>query len=341
MDPEILVIDKRARTEPGPIETRLREEGACCATLFLDDVLQAATTVSYRVGASQGATIRCADGRTGEPLSTARVKSVWAEAAGLGPNPMTFYHEDRSLSSTLRSIGLGEAWLMGGSVIATLSRQCLFLPQLMERTRANHRLYQMAAARDAGFSLPQTYVGTGFQEIRDLLRDGRDGDRRIHYQPLSHTTFSLWGNRFITVDRWLDADRTFALANVRGPAVFSRWPAYRRRLFAALLGEELWALEVDLLDPEVDPDVTDLFYQRAQDNLRLTPVELPAAAREACFRFARATGLVYTTLELLEEEEPGAYCFLAAHPDGRLHLFDEAGLPVYDHLVSWLRRGRA
>jgi hypothetical protein len=336
--PRILVIDRADRPGPGRVESLLAERGASYAVLFLDQVCAANAPASYHIAPGRAAVMRLRDGRGGETFSTRRLRGVWAEALGLPRNPMTAFLGDEDIGRTLRAVGEGESWLLGLSILACLGRGRLFLPQLVERSRANHRLYQLAVARDSGFSVPRTMVTSHESRVRQDLAPA--AGEALHYQSLSQLAFEVRGKAYVSVDRHLEPERLFALRQLRAPAVFSVWPAWRRRLYVAVLGNQMWGLEVGLRRPDLDPEVTDLFYQRAQDNLAADPVELPPALRALCRRFVEASGLRYCTLDLLEENgEADRWCLLAAHPDGRFHLFDEQGLPVYDRLLAALASG--
>lgn len=340
MRPEILVIDRRGE-EAGPVERRLRARGARYATLFLEDLHESLHVPSFRIGQGRGGELTCVDGRTRQAFSTAGLRSVWAESLAVPPNPMASYHGGDELERTFRIVGESESWIYTHSVIALLSRRCLFLPAPMERNRANHRLYQAAVARDAGFALPRLYLGNHARRLFQSLRPSMA--EKVHYQPLSPLSFHLKGRRFVSADRFVDPDREFTLAHIKAPALFSCWPEASRRLLVAVLGEDAWALEVGLRDRERDPDVTDLAYQAAQGNLRIEPAEPPAAALGLCRAFLGASGLPFAVFDLLEQGAEGGgnwdFCFLGAQPDGRFPFFDEAGLPVYERLVDWLERG--
>lgn len=338
LTPAILVIDHRERGAPGPVERRLLARRADFATLFLEEISEAEQKISFRIGPDRAAEATFHDSRTGEPLSLARLTSVWAESLELPPNPMLSFLGSEELPEIFAANGRSESWLLARSLIGWLEARCLFLPQLTEKNRANHRLYQMAVARDSGFRLPPTYVGAHLPGLRAALQPTVGAT--IHYRSFSPLHFSLQGKRFVSADRFLSADRHFALAHVRAPALFAAWPAYRRRIHAAVVDQEVWAVSLALVDPELDPDVTDPFYQHAQGNLALAPVELPAAARQLCRRFAEEAGLRLVVLDGLEGDDDGALHFLEAHPGGRLLLFEEAGLPVYDRLLDLLERGR-
>lgn len=334
--PEILVLDRRG-SAPGAVERRLGERGAAIATLFLEEIYEAEQKVSFRIGPQQAGEISLCDSRTGQPFSLSRLQSVWAESLDLPANPMLSFFGSDDLSEVFAANGRGESWLLARSLIGWLAARFLFLPQLMEKNRANHRLYQMAVARDAGFQLAVTYVGGELARLAEVLAPAAGG--KLHYRPFSPLSFTLEGRRFVSADRFLAFDRRIALSHLRAPALFTAWPSHRRRLHAAVIGREVAAVALTLADPGVDPDVTDPFYQRAQGNLLVTAAELPAAARELCLRFAALAGLRFLVLDLLEGED-GAVYFLEAHPGGSLRLFDEAGLPVYERLLNLLEGGR-
>ncbi len=337
--PELLVIDRSDRSGPGRVETLLAERGADHAVFFLDDVCAARAPASYHLAPGGAAVLHLCDARGGATFSTARLRGVWAEALGLPRNPMTAFSGDEDIGRTLSAVGEGEAWMLGLSVLAALAHGRLLLPQLAERNRANHRLYQLAVARDCGFGVPRTVVTANGGRVLEHL--ALAPGEAVHYQALSQLTFEVRGQTYVSADRHLEPERYFGLQHLRAPAVFSVWPPYRRRLYVAALGRELWALQIALRDPELDPDVTDLFYQRAQDNLTAEPVPMPAALATLCHRFLAATGLLYGTLDVLEEASgDGRWCLLGAHPEGRFQLFAEQGLPVYDHLLAALAAGR-
>jgi len=266
MEPHVLVIDRATRRASGDVEQLLARRGVEHAVVFLDQVCAAEAPAEFRVGPGQRSELRLCDARTGEGVSTRRLRAVWAEALGLPHNPMTAFMGDDDMAATLQAVGQGEAWLFGLSVLAALAHARLFLPHLAERSRAHNRLYQLAAARDSGFSVPRTVVTAQQARVREALAPG-EGER-LHYQSLSPLAFTLRGRSYVSVDRFVPGDRLFALAHLRGPAVFSLWPASRRRLQVAALGDELWAAEVEMIDGGLDPDVTDLSYQAAQRNLR-------------------------------------------------------------------------
>jgi len=266
MEPRVLVIERATRRASGQVEQLLARRGVEHAVVFLEQVCTAEAPAEFRVEPGQRSELSLRDARTGEGVSTRRLRAVWAEALGLLRNPMTAFLGDDDMAVTLQAVGRGEAWLFGLSVLAALAHARLFLPQLVERGRANHRLYQLAAARDSGFSVPRTVVTAQAARVREALAPG-EGER-LHYQSFSPLAFTLRGGSYVSVDRFVPDDRLFALAHLRGPAVFSLWPPSRRRLQVAALGDELWAAEVETIDGGLDPDVTDLSYQAAQRNLR-------------------------------------------------------------------------
>ncbi|NOT02357.1 MAG: hypothetical protein HOP29_17255 [Phycisphaerales bacterium] len=216
-----------------------------------------------------------------------------------------------------------------------LAERFLFLPQVIERQRLTSPLYQLATARDVGFKVPPTVVG---QVLSSLY--ARGPIERIHYRPLTAVQFQVRNAQFVTVERWIHADRTFAMHQAFGPAAFSLRPDSGNRILVLILGSKLFAIEISLIDPGRDPQITDFSFHAAQENLNASICSLTSPIQEVCHEFFRTTGLRFGLIDLLHDSESGDLWYLAAHASPKLGLFHETGLPVYDHLLEWLLRGR-
>jgi len=334
--PEIMVLVNSGAAEPGLVERTLEDRGLAWVTLALDELFSLETTTSYTVSPSEAATLSFADARGRGRFDTGQLRSVWAESTAMSENPLLFADESAGLSDRLQLLSRSEAWMMAVSIPSFLAHDCLYLPQTMERNRANHALYQYRVAREVGFLLPEIYAGRRLAAAIEHLDS--EQHQKVHYQSFSPLFFEHGGAAYTSVDRWIEPDRFYTMGHMRSPVLLSNRPAGNRFL-SVFLEDRFYTLEIALLDPDLDPDVTDPFYQAAQENLRIEPTELPAGLEAPARSFFRETGLVFGMIDTVESERGPV--FLEAHPSTAFTLHHEAGLGVLDHLIDWLRRGRS
>ena len=328
----LLLVDSAKGT--GPVEELLAHSGVPFATLDLLRAARAEAPVWFQAKNGAGCVVGFQDARDSRWTTTGRVLSVWAEDGQIGSDPVAHFQGANDDRAILRTLGLAESWLMAAHIRGFLAERFLFLPQVIERQRLTYPPYPLATARDVGFKIPPTVVG---QVLSALYKRGPV--EKMHYRPLAAVKFQVRDTQFVTVERWIQADRSFAMHQAFGPAVFSLRPDTGTRVLVLMLGGELFAIELSLVDPCLDAQITDVSFHAAKKNLKITVCSLAGRMRDLCQAFFRETGLQYGLIDLLHDPESGDLWYLATNGSPKLSLFQEAGLPVYERLIEWLRRG--
>lgn len=336
MEPRVLVIYPKTYARHGLVERRLLDRATPYAVLIFTQLFEARDPVSYRLG-RDGERLTLPDARSGQPIRLDSIRGVWAESLDVPIRLEQPTYDVRNLLQYLKTVGHSETHYFVKSILGLLAHRRLFLPQMMEGMRAHHKLYQLALARDVGFHVPTSYAGSRPAGLMNTLEP--ESMDELHYRPFSQHRFRARGKQFVTVERFVGEATSYSLHNLNTPALFSKVPRHLRRLRVAAVLDDLWALRIELRDAELDADVTDVAYQRAQDNLLFEPVAVPDDVDRLCRAFLRDAGLRYGIFDLLEDPENGAVWFQVCHPLGRLDLFDEAGLPAVDALIDALVEG--
>jgi hypothetical protein len=335
--PPILLVYGRRERNGNSLEEVLDRHGYPFAVMVLETVLTGESPVEFRSDTQGHWLLIYDDARSGRRCHSGNLKGIWAQDMGI---PQTSSGTTGGNSFTaLSDSGRMERRQFAFSILAALDHRFLFLPELTGRMRARSPYYLSNLARCAGLKVPSTSSGllASFR-AREFWQDRR---LPIHYQPLSTTSITRKGKTFMTVSRFIEREKLFALANLRAPALFSQWPIAFRRYLAALVRGEWFVVEVAFKDLSLAPHVTDLDYHHALGNLICSPSFLPNEIQTACGRVMSQAGLSFGVVDLLHSQDRYAnWFFVSARPGAGLDLFEEAGIPAWERLARWLCSGR-
>lgn len=196
---------------------------------------------------------------------------------------------------------------------------------------AEHKLWQLAVARDCGFEIPETVVTNDADEARRAFARF-DGEMiakpvRTGYVEVSGTPHSIFTSAVSAGDL---EDMTGADLS---PVIFQPLIPKRCDVRVTVVGENIFAAEIDSQgDPSARVD-----WRRTDDpELPHRQVALSTEVEEQIRSFMRRLDLEFGALDFVATPS-GRLVFLEVNPNGQwLWLDDKLGLGISDAIARWL-----
>jgi glutathione synthase/RimK-type ligase-like ATP-grasp enzyme len=195
--------------------------------------------------------------------------------------------------------------------------------------RAEDKPRQLAAARQVGFSVPDTLVTNAFEAARDFIDQGPTVGK-----PLRHALLDD-GERGAVIftsriERLHDAD---APPVRRAPMILQREIRKRCDLRVIVIEDRVFATEIG---SQAHEETMVDWRRGARSDLAHEPFALPADIAEACTAVTRALGLRFAAIDLVEDQS-GHFWFLEANPNGQWAWIEQrTGAPITAAIVDWL-----
>ncbi|MFB4426895.1 ATP-grasp ribosomal peptide maturase [Streptomyces sp. QL37] len=229
------------------------------------------------------------------------------------------------LDAQTARFALAEARYGLGGVLASLPA-CLYVNHPHRIGDAEFKPSGLAAAVDAGFTVPPTLITSNPDAARDFI--GRHGP--VLYKPLSAPPDSLDGSSRtvnvadVTADEIDDAVNTTA-------HLFQHRVDKIADVRVTVIGSRVFCVRIDsgLLDWRTD-----------YDRLSYSVVEPPPGIREALHAYLSQFWLAFGAFDFAIDRY-GAWWFLECNPSGQwAWLQEETGLPMVAAMADLLEKGR-
>jgi hypothetical protein len=253
--------------------------------------------------------------------------TVWRRRPAYVLDPERLHPADRRFADT-------ECSVFRRSVLGMIHPRAFWVNANDAAGKAGLKTAQLAAAAQAGLTIPETLVSNNPQSIRafaaagptiykSLMPAGWQGEGDT--QHLTYTSL-------VTPEALCDNDSL-----VQSPGIYQRLVPKDYELRVTVIGEKVFAAKVH----SQETDKGKLDWRRAYDELTFTPHTLPPPVEVKCLLALKRLGLVFGCIDLVVTPE-GDHVFLEVNESGQF-LFVEryCGLPLLDAFAEMLLQGCA
>ena len=193
---------------------------------------------------------------------------------------------------------------------------------------ADVKNYQLAVARNAGFSIPETIISSDPFELREFWekKNGLVISKAIHKGCLGSV-----GDRYELIFTTIVEKNRLYLLDGSIPVMFQQYVDKKREFRIAVVKNDVFSCTVGDGEKETDWRVS----KTATKNSAI--VELPTNVQELCRRVVANLGLCFGMIDIIESTD-GKYYFLEVNQQGVWTWMElELGLPISQSIVRNLR----
>ena len=195
--------------------------------------------------------------------------------------------------------------------------------------RAEHKLYQLAVARQIGFNVPPTTVTNHSEAARRFATDRRTVVKTVS----SGYIDSPNGYRAIFTNA-LPSEDVDDLAGLKlAPVTFQQNANKRSDIRVTVVGEKIFAAEIM---SQVHPSSSTDWRATEDPDLPHRTHELPEREQRQCLALVKRLGLEFGAIDLALTDQD-EYLFFEINPNGEwLWLQYQLGFPIADRIAKWL-----
>jgi hypothetical protein len=261
------------------------------------------------------------------PDADAAARLAVTDAQGLLFDTLPDIYWNRRLSAPVlgpglpegdRQFALRESHVLLSGALALASQHAFAVNDVHCAARTENKVLQLAAARELGFTLPDTLVSNDPARIRGFLRRHEKGGAIFKsFRPVTWESEDRLAMLFTArVDEsMLPDDALLRLA----PGIFQARVPKACELRITCMGDELIAARLD--SQATDHGKTDWRVAELSE-LAIRPVELPADLQQRCRALLRRLGLVFGCIDVIVTPE-GEHVFLEINQMGQFLWVEE------------------
>jgi hypothetical protein len=235
-----------------------------------------------------------------------------------------------------RQFALRESQVLLSGALGLASQHAFAVNDLHRAARAENKPLQLAAARELGFTLPDTLISNDPAHIRRFLRQHEGGGAVFKsFRPVTWESNDRLAMLFTArVDESMLPDD--ALLRV-APGIFQACVPKACELRITCMGDELMAARLDSQTThhgKTDWRVAEL------SELSITEADLPLDLQHRCRALLRSLGLVFGCIDVIVTPE-GEHVFLEINQMGQFLWVEEMcpGLPMLQTFCDFLLSG--
>lgn len=320
-DPHVLIVSTKLDISTDAVVRALASRGARCTRLNSEDApfdIRLTTRIeSCRVSTQIAGNERCVT-----PAMLDGVSSIWYRRVRAPARP-----EEMGVGVYDFCVRESRSALMG----MLLARTERVMSPPASIWRAEHKLLQLVAAREAGLTVPDTVFTNDPEEVRAAFS-------RFHGQMIAkpvRTGFVDYGDEqhAVFTTRIL-AEHLDQVESARwSPAIYQPLIPKRCDVRVTAVGHDLFVAEID---SQSDPAAT-IDWRHTQDpQLPHRRADLPIEVRSGVRRLLDGLGLAYGALDFVRTPDDH-YVFLEVNPNGQwLWLDDKLEFDITGSIVRWL-----
>ena len=292
------------------------EQSAPCRLLDLSSFPQhLALTARYPRNRNPRFELRFPDGAI---VDLAEVRAVWWRR----PQPYRIAAE--ITDAAMRHFAASETATAAAGIWQATT--CLWVNHPVNDAAAAHKPWQLATARSAGLTIPDTLITNDPEEARSFW-DAHSGN--VVYKPFRQTR-AAWRETRMLLPEDVSGIEAVRLA----PVLFQELIEGVADLRVTVIGDELFAAAAVLDEAGYSVDI------RFNPGIGYQPHTLPDEVFIAIFRLMRALGLEYGAIDL-RLTAGGQYVFFEVNPAGQfLYVERSSGQPITAALIAHLLSGK-
>ncbi|MER0481572.1 ATP-grasp ribosomal peptide maturase [Streptomyces sp. Edi2] len=316
--PSILVVAAREDWPTDRVVKTLTDRGATVFRIDAADFPQEVTLAGY-IGNAHGWGGRL---RTSQrELDLLDVSACYFRA----PNP---FRLSPDMSEPERRFAAAQARAGFGGILTALSCRWVNHPSAM--SRAEYKPVQLAAARQAGLSIPPTLITNNPDEVRAFARDIPGP---IICKPVASPVFIEADELKTVYTRRLTEHDLDDLGGIETTAhLFQAWADKAHEVRLTVVGERMFAAEVHATSQKAHDD-----WRSDYKSLKYTSTEVPVDIKYKVRGLMEDLGLSFAALDFVVSPS-GTWTFLEANPCGQWDWIEHAtGLPIADAIADELQ----
>jgi glutathione synthase/RimK-type ligase-like ATP-grasp enzyme len=262
--------------------------------------------------------------RNGDTFHAHDVRSVFVRRR---PNSRDFgYVENKPEVNIPEYIALQREVLFQDAFFS-LQATARFYNSFDATTRFMGKLSQDLIARDVGFNVAETLVGSSDQEVVEFINKSRHRGARVCTKPLAQKSLNKNGQIFTRYTEVLSDNIDIEEEDFEScPLIFQEYIEKEYELRVTVADARVMAVRID---SQLAPGETKIDWRKY--NIPKTPhsvYKLPDQLADQILKFHQLTGLRYSAFDFIRSAD-GRYVFLETNPSGQwLWLENMTGLPI-------------
>jgi hypothetical protein len=191
---------------------------------------------------------------------------------------------------------------------------------------AEHKVYQLGVAQQAGLRVPRTLVSSDPLELKAFTESNPGGTIA---KPIYHGLFVDGADAYSVYTRRVSADEFTSTMELGGPVLLQEEIARRRDLRVTFIGDRCFTAAVHASSSAVD-------WREPMAVATFVEAELDSDLRLRCATMLKSLGLHYGAFDFIETPE-GDFVFLEVNPTGEWAWLENAlGFPMRSAFVKLL-----
>lgn len=316
--PEILILGSRTCLVSGLVLRELRRRGASVQSIDFQDFDRYGTRIHcFADGAGDSVVIDQVFEEV--EISTENLRSVFfretaVPSRGWDDNPYRF---ERLYAPYTQEHHWQQTISFASAVLSYLEHRAFCVYPRAESIHGSQKLLQLSLARELGFRVPDTYVGSDLDEMREFVA----ARPAVVSKPFMPRHLFHEGDFYVTHTSLFTLDDLAAIPSTRYPLILQEAFVDKTDIRVGIVGNRLFATEILLRGQPSRSDILDFRHFEAMQQYRgnvgaeLRKHELPAEIQARCFELVRSTHLQYSMMDLLLTPD-GEYVFLENNPKG-------------------------
>lgn len=218
-----------------------------------------------------------------------------------------------------------------GSLLGAVSSSTAWMSHPSKVWEAEHKLYQLSVARQAGLTIPDTTVTNDPQEVRAAFQ--RHGGYLIA-KPARSGYVEVGGEPRAIYTSQVSVEHLDALGGIDSSPVIYQ-PLIRKRcdVRVTVVGDRVFVAEID---SQTNADAHIDWRRTSDPALPHRAAELPGEVTAGVHRLMRLLGLEFGALDFVRTPED-EYIFLEVNPNGQWLWLDlQLGFGVTEAVAQWL-----
>jgi glutathione synthase/RimK-type ligase-like ATP-grasp enzyme len=336
---QIVIVTRMMDPHTDDVIVRLRELGEAPIRLNTED-LPGNAFVTLNLGGSQPLAGSISIRTNGRRLELERVRSVWWRRPGAFVFPSALPPQEEEFASTELNNTLSSVWA---------SLDCYWISYPENIIQASWKLEQLHRAVNYGLDVPRTLVTTDPEEVSafyescdrrivlKVMSDPYLGSRRAVEKGTRPDSEQEFGEIYQASTRLVSVEDLAELDTVATtPCLFQEYIDKRKELRLTVIGDELFAAEIDSQSDEA----ARVDWRHKQLEVQYSRSQIPTELAERCMRLVRSYRLNFSAIDMILTPE-GQYVFLENNPNGQFLLIESMvpELRMKEALAACLIRG--
>ena len=279
-------------------------------------------SLTARISAAADGIVATADPVGRSPVDFHSASSIWYRRVRVPEKPEGF-------STGIYEFCMRESRAALLGTILGLNKRTMSPPAAI--WAAEHKIFQLAVAKSAGFAIPETVVTNKPAEVRAAFAkfDGNMIAKAVRsgFLETGSAQFAIYTSQVLEEHLATIEDARWS------PAIYQPLIAKKCDVRVTVVGDRFFVAEID---SQVDSAATVDWRRTNNSDLPHRRASLPRQVAEALRQTLSRLGLAFAAIDLIRTPEDG-YIFLEINPNGQWLWLDEIlGFGISEAIADWL-----